>query len=72
MEPYVLLTVETHGYKFLGIKKMNKRREERRRAEIEKQIDENLRRVYDEDTQQDVPDRFKLLLEQLRGQATAE
>lgn len=51
---------------------MNKRREERIRAEIEKQIDENLKRVYDEDTCHEVPDRFRVLLDQLRGQGTAE
>lgn len=30
------------------------------------QIDENLRRVYQEALQDEVPDRFKVLLEQLR------
>lgn len=47
---------------------MNTRREEARRAALEKQIDENLRRVYEQDTAQDVPDRFLSLLEKLRAQ----
>ena len=32
------------------------------------QIDENLRRVYEDALQEDVPDRFKDLLERLRTQ----
>lgn len=47
---------------------MNTRREERKRAALEKQIDENLRRVYEEETKQEVPDRFLSLLERLREQ----
>ncbi|MFC0339707.1 MULTISPECIES: NepR family anti-sigma factor [Paracoccus] len=47
---------------------MNTRREERKRAALEKQIDENLRRVYEQETQQEVPDRFLTLLERLREQ----
>lgn len=47
---------------------MNMRREERKRAAIEKQIDENLRRVYEQESAQEVPDRFLLLLERLREQ----
>ncbi|MDO5368793.1 MULTISPECIES: NepR family anti-sigma factor [Paracoccus] len=47
---------------------MNTRREERKRAALEKQIDENLRRVYEQETQQEVPDRFLILLERLREQ----
>lgn len=47
---------------------MTEKREKRRRAEIEKQIDENLRRVYEEDVKDDIPDRFVALLEQLRQQ----
>ena len=47
---------------------MNTRREERKRAAITKQIDENLRRVYEQDTSEDVPDRFLSLLERLREQ----
>ncbi len=33
-----------------------------------KQIDENLRRVYKEAESEEVPDRFKKLLERLRSQ----
>ncbi|KGJ22336.1 NepR family anti-sigma factor [Paracoccus sanguinis] len=47
---------------------MNTRREERKRAALEKQIDENLRRVYEQDALRDVPDRFLSLLERLREQ----
>ncbi|KGJ10915.1 transcriptional regulator [Paracoccus versutus] len=47
---------------------MNTRREERRRAAIEKQIDENLRRVYEQDATQQIPDRFLQLLDKLREQ----
>lgn len=47
---------------------MNTKREERKRVELEKQIDENLKRVYDEASTQQVPDRFLNLLEQLRAQ----
>ena len=47
---------------------MNMRREERKRAALEKQIDENLRRVYEQETSQVVPDRFLTLLERLREQ----
>ena len=47
---------------------MTDKREKRRRAEIEKQIDENLRRVYEQDATEDVPDRFVALLQQLREQ----
>lgn len=47
---------------------MNTRREERKRAALQKQIDENLRRVYEQDTSQEVPDRFLALLERLREQ----
>ena len=47
---------------------MNTGREERRRAAIEKQIDENLRRVYEQETTQQIPDRFQQLLDKLREQ----
>ncbi|AUH65112.1 NepR family anti-sigma factor [Paracoccus zhejiangensis] len=47
---------------------MTEKRETRRRAEIEKQIDENLRRVYEQETANDIPDRFVALLQQLRDQ----
>ncbi|MFC3527537.1 NepR family anti-sigma factor [Paracoccus mangrovi] len=47
---------------------MNTRRKERKRAAIEKQIDENLRRVYEQETTQQIPDRFLQLLDKLREQ----
>ncbi|HHY02173.1 NepR family anti-sigma factor [Paracoccus alkenifer] len=47
---------------------MNNRRDDRKRAALEKQIDENLRRVYEQDASQEVPDRFLALLDQLRKQ----
>ncbi len=47
---------------------MTEKREKRRQAEIEKQIDENLRRVYEQDATEEVPDRFLDLLRQLREQ----
>ena len=47
---------------------MNTRREEHRQAAIEKQIDENLRRVYEQETSQQIPDRFLQLLDKLREQ----
>ncbi len=47
---------------------MNTRRDERRKAAIEKQIDENLRRVYEQDTTQQIPDKFLQLLDKLREQ----
>ncbi len=47
---------------------MNMRREDIKRAAIEKQIDENLRRVYEQDSAQEVPDRFLMLLAKLREQ----
>lgn len=47
---------------------MNTRREERNRAAIEKQIDENLKRVYDQDATQKIPDKFMELLDKLREQ----
>ena len=47
---------------------MNTKRDDRKRAALEKQIDENLRRVYELDASQEVPDRFLSLLDQLRKQ----
>lgn len=47
---------------------MSSKREERRRAAIEKQIDENLKRVYEQDTTEKIPDRFLELLDKLREQ----
>ncbi|MEZ5779796.1 MAG: NepR family anti-sigma factor [Paracoccaceae bacterium] len=39
---------------------------ERDAAGIRARIDENLKRVYQEALEEEVPDRFKLLLEELR------
>ena len=36
------------------------------KSRLKQQIDENLRRVYDDALHQDVPDRFKQLLEDLK------
>ena len=36
------------------------------KAKLKAQIDENLKRIYDEALKEEVPDRFKLLLGQLR------
>lgn len=61
------IIVAARAHKFRDFR-MNSKREERKRAAIEKQIDENLRRVYEQDTREDVPDRFLMLLAQLREQ----
>lgn len=47
---------------------MTAQREERKKAALEKQIDENLKRVYQEELKEEVPDRFLALLQQLRDQ----
>lgn len=47
---------------------MTTKRDERRKAAVEKQIDENLRRVYEQDLDDAVPDKFLDLLKQLREQ----
>ncbi len=36
------------------------------KARLKEQIDQNLKRVYDDVLNEDIPDRFKDLLEQLR------
>ena len=41
------------------------------RSKLKQQIDENLKRVYDDALADAVPDRFKLLLDQLRKQDEA-
>lgn len=41
-------------------------------SKAQAEIDANLRRAYDEVTQQEVPDRFKELIERLRASETAE
>ena len=47
---------------------MTPKRDERQKAAFEKQIDENLRRVYEQDANVQVLDRFLDLLKQLREQ----
>ena len=44
------------------------KREERKKAALEKQIDENLKRVYQEDSTEEIPERFLSLLQKLREQ----
>lgn len=45
---------------------MTSKRDDSRREAVEKQIDENLRRVYEQDVTEQIPDRFLDLLKQLR------
>lgn len=47
---------------------MTPKRDSDNKKEIEKQIDENLRRVYEQDSSDQVPDRFLDLLQKLREQ----
>lgn len=47
---------------------MPSKRDDRKKAALEKQIDENLKRVYEQDAKEDVPDRFLELLARLRGE----
>lgn len=47
---------------------MSNKRDERRRTAMEKQIDENLRRVYEQDTTEQIPDKLLELLQKLRDQ----
>lgn len=47
---------------------MTNKRDERKKAALDKQIDENLKRVYEQDSDEEIPDRFLALLEQLREQ----
>lgn len=47
---------------------MTPKRESNNKKEIEKQIDENLRRVYEQDSSDEIPDRFLDLLQKLREQ----
>lgn len=60
---------EACTFKIVGINKnMTGKREERKKVALDKQIDENLKRVYEQATEEQVPDRFLALLEQLREQ----
>lgn len=47
---------------------MTTKRDDRRKAAIEKQIDENLKRVYEQDANDEIPDRFLELLDKLKKQ----
>ncbi|SNT74978.1 hypothetical protein SAMN05444959_10959 [Paracoccus seriniphilus] len=47
---------------------MMTKRDDGRREAVEKQIDENLRRVYEQDATEQIPDRFLELLKKLREQ----
>lgn len=47
---------------------MKNKREDRRQSAIEKQIDESLKRVYEQDVTEEIPDRFLQLLQKLREQ----
>ena len=46
---------------------MTSKREERKKAALDKQIDENLKRVYASALNEELPDRFKDLLAQLKA-----
>ncbi|MEE4348463.1 MAG: NepR family anti-sigma factor [Paracoccaceae bacterium] len=46
----------------------NEQTGKRRKQGLNHQIDENLKRVYESALQEDVPDRFKDLLDRLREQ----
>lgn len=39
-----------------------------RKSGLEEQIEENLRKVYQKTVEEDVPDRFKALLDKLKAQ----
>ncbi|SES98226.1 NepR family anti-sigma factor [Paracoccus homiensis] len=47
---------------------MTPKRDSQRSDAIQRQIDENLRRVYEQDKQEEIPERFLSLLEKLREQ----
>ncbi len=42
------------------------------RSRIKDQIDTNLKRIYDDITKEEVPERFRLLLDQLRTKSLEE
>ncbi|MDQ2094972.1 NepR family anti-sigma factor [Rhodalgimonas zhirmunskyi] len=42
------------------------------KSRLEQQIDENLRKVYQQDAEPEMPDRFMKLLEQLKEQDTPD
>ncbi len=41
---------------------------DRKTSHVMRQIDENLRRVYMDEQETEIPDRFKILLEELKKQ----
>lgn len=45
----------------------DEREAEKRRADLRRRIDENLRRVYRQDLDEEVPERFLRLLAELRN-----
>ena len=47
---------------------MTPKRDDRRSKAVEQQIDENLKRVYEQDATDNVPDRFLDLLQKLKEQ----
>ncbi|WP_245847188.1 NepR family anti-sigma factor [Paracoccus seriniphilus] len=61
--------VASRAHRKFGINKnMMTKRDDGRREAVEKQIDENLRRVYEQDATEQIPDRFLELLKKLREQ----
>ncbi|WOI56006.1 NepR family anti-sigma factor [Palleronia sp. LCG004] len=40
---------------------------EKKTSNVKRQIDENLRRVYQQDSSREIPDRFKKLLDDLKS-----
>jgi len=57
------------AYKFVEAgQNMIPKQDDRRRAAVEKQIDENLKRVYEQDATDQIPDRFLELLKKLKEQ----
>jgi hypothetical protein len=53
--------------KVTGIEMTEQNKPPRARAQMRAQIDENLKRVYEASLSEDLPDRFKDLLSQLRA-----
>ncbi len=52
--------------------KQEKESKDRPGRDLRDQIDQNLRRVYQDAVQQEVPERFRLLIEQLREKTKGE
>ena len=46
--------------------------EDKRKSIIEKQIDENLKRVYEQAVQEEIPDKLLQLLQQLKAQGRTQ